>query len=120
MTITDEMDTSITVEWKEPFAVVMMDALTGRAILGNNEEQPILFTNFGGVNVDTSTISVSNGVPRATKDKDKNEVTIYYGSNLPDGLYFLLIVNVNNNSIPFSQTIRKGHIATYTELISYD
>ena len=115
----DETDTSITIipieemkkNWNEnPFIIVVTDILTGKAAFAYKYEGEhlSLFPDFSPVD----TTSLIDADKHIKIKRDENLITIYYGNNIPNGLYFLSIIT-NTNKIIYMKTIRKG-IEIYT------
>jgi len=113
-----ETDTAITVYWEEgKFSVKMMDLLTGNLVVDvtHDGQHTSLFEDFWPA--DTVLFSNSNNgtsdvvvfVDGAPRNKtDGNQGTIVDYSYIPEGIYFLYIVDETNSTIPWMITIRKG------------
>lgn len=110
----EETATSITVFWEETlFSVKIMNILTGEIVLDETHSGQAsgLFASLGTnvlvpVDPDLPEITFPGGTP-SVKTSDNPGTTIDF-SDIPDGLYFLYIVDVGNSTIPYMKTIRKN------------
>lgn len=106
----NKTDTSITIWWREgSFTVQIMNVLTGDIVLNekHNGQSASLFEEPIGAMEQTNVGSIEFPEPFYPK-KDSNPGTTITYSNLPNGLYWLYILNGTDNRLRALYNIRKG------------